>query len=120
MLTAEENPVVHVIAWHYDPENRDAILARFKETGGLPPAGVKMIGRWHGVGTNKGFCVAEGNDPITLAKRAQAWSDLMKFDIYPVVTDADMAQILSCRWAFNKCLSVVFDSAIREPPLRKY
>ncbi len=87
--------MVHVIAWHYDPEHRDAILARFKETGGLPPAGVKMIGRWHGVGTNKGFCVAEGNDPIALAKWAQGWSDLMKFDIYPAVTDADMAQLVA-------------------------
>jgi hypothetical protein len=86
--------MLHVIAWHYTPGNRNAILERFKIGGGLPPAGVKLIGRWHGVGTNKGFCVAEGNDPIALAKWAQDWSDLMSFDIYPVVTDAEMPQIL--------------------------
>jgi hypothetical protein len=87
--------MLHVIAWTFKPEHRNAVQARFKEAGGLPPEGVKMIGRWHGVGTNKGFCVAESDDPLAIAKWAQKWSDLMSFDVYPALTDEDTAKTMS-------------------------
>ena len=86
--------MIHVIAWNFKPEHRDAIQARFKQTGGLPPEGVKMLGRWHGIGTNKGVCVAESSDALAVARWAQQWSDLMSFDIYPALTDADTAKTM--------------------------
>ena len=87
--------MIHVIAWSFKPEQRDAVQARFKKTGGLPPKGVKMLGRWHGIGTNKGVCVAESNDALAVAKWAQEWSDLMSFDIYPAQTDEDAGKAFS-------------------------
>lgn len=87
--------MIHIIAWTFRPEHRDAIQARFKATGGLPPQGVKMLGRWHGVGTNKGICVAESDDALATARWAQQWSDLMSFDIYPVLGDEDAAKTMS-------------------------
>ena len=44
--------MIYVTVWTFKPEHRDAVQARFKQTGGLPPEGVKMLGRWHGTGTN--------------------------------------------------------------------
>ena len=35
------------IMYQLTPENRNAAQKRFMETGGLPPGGVKMVGRWH-------------------------------------------------------------------------
>ena len=87
--------MIHVMTFTFKPEHRNAVIARFKETGGLPPEGVKMLGRWHGIGTNKGVCVAESDDPLAVAKWGQEWSDLMSFDIYPVLTDEEMAKVLS-------------------------
>ena len=46
-----------VAAWTFKPECRKAVEARFKETGGLPPEGVKMLGRWSG--PNNGVCIAD-------------------------------------------------------------
>lgn len=71
----------------FPPQNRDAIQTRFKATGGKPPAGIKIIGRWHAIGGGKGVVVAETDDPIAMGKWAQQWSDLMSTDIYPVVDD---------------------------------
>ena len=87
--------MIYVVAWTFKPEHRDAIQARFRETGGLPPEGVKMIGRWHGTGTNKGVCVAETDDALAMARWAQQWSDLMSFDVYPALTDEDTAKVIS-------------------------
>ncbi len=84
-----------IVAWSFKPEQRNAVQARFKQTGGRPPAGIKMLGRWHGVGTNKGVAVAEAKDSLAMAKWAQEWSDLMSFDIYPVMTDEETAKSLA-------------------------
>jgi uncharacterized protein DUF3303 len=39
-------------------ESYRAAAARFLEGGGTPPAGVELIGRWHG-GNGKGFAIAD-------------------------------------------------------------
>jgi hypothetical protein len=80
--------------WKYPPENRDAIQARFKKTGGSPPDGIKMIGRWHRIGGGEGFCVSTTEDAQAIGKWAQDWSDLMTLEVYPVLEDEGVAQLI--------------------------
>jgi hypothetical protein len=84
-----------VLIWSYPPENRKAVLARFKDTGGMPPAGVKMLGRWHAIAGGKGVCVSESEDPIALGKWALEWSDLMSMEMYPAADDEQAAKYLA-------------------------
>ncbi len=86
--------MIYVVAWTFKPEHRDAVQARFKQTGGLPPEGVRMLGRWFGIGRNQGVCAAETDDPLALARWAQQWSDLLSFDIYPALNDEGIAQTI--------------------------
>jgi hypothetical protein len=81
--------------WSYEPAVRDEANARFAETGGLPPEGVRMLGRWHTLGENEGFCVAETDDPEALGIWLQEWSDLLTFSVQPVVDDAAVSRILA-------------------------
>ena len=83
-----------VMIWDYPPELRDEIQARFKETGGPPPEGVKMVGRWHRIGGGQGVCIAETDDPAALATWAQDWSDLLAFEIYPAMDDQTTATVI--------------------------
>ena len=83
--------MIYVVMWSYKPEKRDEIQARFKKTGGMPPAGVTMVGRWHQIGGPRGLAVAESDDPVAIAKWAQDWSDLLTFDIFPALNDEDLA-----------------------------
>jgi hypothetical protein len=78
------------------PENRNEVQARFKETaGGKPPAGIKLLGRWHAVGGGMSFGVYECDDPAAMAKWAQEWSDLMSIEIHPVMTDEALAKLFA-------------------------
>ena len=86
--------MLYVADWTFKPEHRNAVIARFKETGGLPPEGVKMLGRWHGIGNNKGVFVAESEDPLAFAKWLLEWSDLVSFDVYPALGDEEIAKAL--------------------------
>ena len=75
-------------------KNRDAAQERFKKAGGKPPAGVKMIGRWHSVAGGRGVTVMEASDPQAVAQWAQEWSDVIHFDLYPAIDDAGFAKLL--------------------------
>jgi hypothetical protein len=76
------------------PEHRDAAQARFKAGGGLPPAGVKMLGRWHKVGGLGGFVLMEASDAVAAGKWTQEWSDLLTFEIVPVATDEEIMKVM--------------------------
>ena len=72
-----------------------AVMEKFKAGGGPPPAGVKMIGRWHRADGSGAVVVAEADDAVALAKWAAEWADVLSIETVPVLTDADMAAVLS-------------------------
>jgi hypothetical protein len=76
------------------PENRDVAQERFKKTGGAPPQGVKVIGRWHSVVGGRGVTVYEANDAQLIAQWAQRWSDVISFEIYAAIDDAGFAKVI--------------------------
>lgn len=67
--------MLFITTWTVPPENRDKAIARFKESGGPPPVGVRMIGRWHAADLSSGLGVSEASDVQGLAKWALDWSD---------------------------------------------
>jgi hypothetical protein len=81
----------------YDiPQNaRKAAIARFLETGGLPPEGVEMVARWHTADGAFGFAIAETDDVQALTRWSLAWNDLLPMDIRPAADDASMGEVLA-------------------------
>ena len=82
------------ISYEFSPETRDAAQARFKETGGGPSGDITMVGRWHAAGGHIGFLVAEASDPIAIGKWMQEWTDLLTFDVTPVLNDDQVIEVL--------------------------
>lgn len=83
----------HII-YEFSPENRNSAQERFKETGAPPPEGVVMKGRWHSAAGHVGFLVAESSDSVAIAKWMQSWTDLLSFEITPVLTDEEVAVVI--------------------------
>jgi hypothetical protein len=90
----EEGTMLFVSGYTVSPENRNAAQERFKKTGGQPPKGVKMIGRWHSAAGGRGVTVWETDDAQVLAAWVHQWSDLLSFDIYPALDDAGVGKLL--------------------------
>jgi len=86
--------MLFMVHWTFGPEERDAANARFKETGGAPPDGVKMLGRWHSTAGGQGFCVCESEDSVAMGRWLQDWSDLLSFDVIPVNDDENVMKVL--------------------------
>ena len=53
-----------------------------------------MVGRWHSLGGRFGFSVVEASDPQAVAKWLEAWTDVMSFDVTPVLTDEEFVQVV--------------------------
>ena len=86
--------MMFVTQWKCAPENLKTVVARFKDTGGVPPKGVKMLGRWHDVTQSRGIVVLESDDAEAVARWSYAWSDVLSFETYPVLDDAGAARVL--------------------------
>lgn len=83
-----------VSSWKPDTRARDEAIARFRKTGGQPPAGTKPLGRWTRADFSGGFDLSESDDPQALAEFAFLWSDLMELTIVPVLDDQELSRVL--------------------------
>jgi hypothetical protein len=86
--------MLFMITYSFRPEVRNDVQARFKATGGLPGEGATMLGRWHAVGGNSGFVLAESHDGVAIGKWLQEWTDSLQFDVVPVNNDEDVLKVL--------------------------
>jgi hypothetical protein len=81
--------------WTPDGDARSKAIERFRNTGGLPPQGAKLLGRWTRADISGGYDLLESDDPQALAQFALMWSDLMHVEIFPVLEDAQLAEVLN-------------------------
>ena len=84
----------YMIAFPLSADTFEERTARFLETGGSPPEGVTMLGRWHSLGLDQAFVLAETDDPKGIYKWISQWADLVEFEVVPVIEDEDAAPIL--------------------------
>ena len=84
----------YIVSWTLPQASYSAATARFLETGGAPPKGVDMLGRWHGM-NGQGFAIAESNDAKALYLFQAQWADLIAIEITPCLEDADAGAVLA-------------------------
>jgi hypothetical protein len=77
-----------------DKAKRDEAIQRFLKTGGQPPKGAKLLGRWTAADFSHGFDLLESEDVKPLTQFALEWGDLMELGITPVVEDKDLLEVL--------------------------
>ena len=80
--------------WKPDTKTRAEAIARFRKTGGQPPKGAKLLGRWTRADFSGGYDLIESDDAQALTEFALMWSDLMQLTIVPVLEDAELAAVL--------------------------
>jgi Protein of unknown function (DUF3303) len=74
---------------------RAEAMARVLETGGPPPPGVRLLGRWTQLDLSGGVVLLESEDPHALAAFAQGWSDVVELALVPVLEDQALSEVLT-------------------------
>jgi hypothetical protein len=83
-----------MLTFMLEPDKRNEAITRFMKTGGQPPKGVKLLGRWTRADFSQGYDLLETDDPAALTEMALQWSDLMTLEIVPVVEDKELSDVL--------------------------
>jgi len=84
-----------ILTFSLPPATRDAAIARFLETGGQPPPGVTLLGRWTQLDLCGGVVLLESEDPQALTAFAHAWSDVVELTMAPVLEDQALSDVLT-------------------------
>lgn len=84
----------YIVSWTLPSATYREATNRFLKTGGMPPAGVKMIGRWHGM-SGGGFAVVETTDHKALYAWVAEWSEWLPLQTTPCLEDADAGAVLA-------------------------
>ena len=73
--------------------NGDAspVYQRFRERGRLAPDGLGYVSSWVTADRRRCFQVMECGDRALIDEWIAAWSDLVEFEVVPVVTSAEAA-----------------------------
>ena len=86
-----------LVSWSLPHETFRPTVANFLKGGGMPPAGVDLIGRWHGM-SGMGFAVVETSDAKALYEWIAEWSEYIPLQTTPVVEDADAGAVLGAMY----------------------
>ena len=83
-----------MLTFSLSPDTRNEAIGRFMKTGGQPPKGAKLLGRWITADLSKAYDLVESDDPSALAEFALQWSDLMHVETSVVVEDKQLTDVL--------------------------
>jgi hypothetical protein len=85
----------YMLTWSAPTPTYATAINKFVSTGGNPPSGVKLLGRYHALsGSASGFILAESSDPKGIYAWSAEWAHLIDLQIVPVIEDAEAAPIL--------------------------
>ena len=77
-------------------KNRDAkaVYRRFRDGGRAMPEGLRYVSSWIEANFDRCFQLMECDDARLLQQWVAGWSDLIEFEIVPVVPSADTRQAI--------------------------
>jgi hypothetical protein len=67
------------------------VYERAREEGRLLPAGLEYVDSWIDERLDRCFQLMEAEDPALFDEWTARWSDLVDFEVVPVITSADAA-----------------------------
>jgi uncharacterized protein DUF3303 len=82
-------------SWSPDKATQDEAIRRFRETGGQPPSGARLLGRWTRADFMGGVVLLESDDPKVITQFSLMWSDLMELEVVPVLDDQEILEVLT-------------------------
>ncbi|HEY4129796.1 MAG TPA: DUF3303 family protein [Gemmatimonadaceae bacterium] len=81
--------MLFMIVEHFRGGDARPVYERFRERGRLAPDGLRYVNSWVTDDLARCYQVMECEDRALLDEWIAAWSDLVDFEIIPVITSAD-------------------------------
>lgn len=89
--------MLYMVIERYKNGDAAAVYKRFDERGRMMPDGLSYISSWVETGFERCFQLMETDDPALFDQWTVHWSDLVDFEILPVLTSAEAAAAVAMR-----------------------
>lgn len=86
--------MLFMVIERFRDQNANAVYQRFRERGRLAPEGLTYVGSWVEASLDRCFQLMECDDAPLLQRWVAQWSDLLSFEIVPVVPGDYTAEAL--------------------------
>jgi hypothetical protein len=83
--------MLFLIVEHFRGGDPRPVYDRFRLRGRLAPEGLRYVNSWVTADLTRCYQVMECDDRRLLDQWIAAWSDLVDFDVHPVITSAEAA-----------------------------
>jgi len=89
--------MLYMIVEHFKNKDAVAVYRRFRDRGRLAPEGLIYVSSWVDEKMERCFQIMETEDRALLKKWMANWSDIVEFDVYPVITSKEAVEKISPR-----------------------
>ena len=77
--------------------NPEAVYRRFRDQGRLAPEVLRYVNSWVTQDLQRCYQIMECEDPRLLQQWMGRWSDLVEFEVIPVMTSSEAADLIGPR-----------------------
>jgi len=88
--------MLYMVLEHYKT-GPEPVYRRFRERGRMAPAGLTYVNSWVTSDLHRCYQVMESPDRALLQQWMDRWSDLVEFEVIPVVTSAEASAAVAPR-----------------------
>ncbi len=80
-------------------KNRDAapVYRRFRDQGRMTPNGIEYVSSWVDMKLERCFQIMETSDPKLMMEWVGNWSDIVDFEVVPVMSSTDAVQTMQSK-----------------------
>jgi hypothetical protein len=68
------------------------VYRRFRERGRLAPEGLEYVSSWVDASLESCYQLMETDDPVLLGEWISHWSDIVDFEVHPVISSGEAAE----------------------------
>ena len=86
--------MLFMVVERFRNQDARAVYRRFRDKGRMMPEGLAFVGSWVSADVGRCFQLMECADVTLLQRWVAEWSDLIEFEIVPVVPGKDTAAAL--------------------------
>jgi hypothetical protein len=83
---------LYMIVEHFKDKNAVPVYRRFRDQGRMAPEGLVYVSSWVDHQLERCYQLMETHDRALLEAWIANWSDLVDFEVYPVITSKEAAE----------------------------
>jgi hypothetical protein len=87
--------VLYMILEHFKNDDPVPVYRRFRDRGRLAPNGLQYISSWVDEKLERCFQIMETADPKLLDQWITNWSDIVEFEVFPVVSSKEATETIA-------------------------